>query len=212
MISTRIACMPTCPTYNLVPHACTWQVFPFLKSAGEADAKIAGGGVLSDHHYYLNWQGWMLPPGEKMPWKELIRRACILEAENNWHVVDEYAEVEQEIIIGEWSLATNMDAPLDLADSDTLANLGLLYKAQLEAFGKVGVIRGSFFWTLRMGSGWDPRPTATHPHGKQVGGTSGSKSADGYPFQVWSLLEMARLGVATPLDKSYEGTCAAIAA
>ena len=29
-----------------------------------------------------------------------------------------------------------------------------------------------------------------------------------YPFRVWSLLEMAALGVATPLDKDYAGACA----
>ena len=84
------------------------------------------------------------------------------------------------------------------------------YRAQLEAFSKVSVIRGAFFWMLRMGSGWDPRPTDDHPKGRQLHGTSASHSADGYPFQVWSLLEMARLGVATALDDTYDGTCAAL--
>jgi len=27
---------------------------------------------------------------------------------------------------------------------------------------------GFFFWSLRMGSGWDPRPSSTHPAGRQV--------------------------------------------
>ena len=58
-----------------------------------------------------------------------------------------------------------------------------------------------------MGSGWDPRPTKAHPHGTQLAGTSSSTSAAEYPFKVWSLLEMARLGIATPLDKPYADAC-----
>ena len=33
------------------------QIWPFLKSTDEADRAAKGGGILSDHHYYLNWQG-----------------------------------------------------------------------------------------------------------------------------------------------------------
>ena len=62
---------------------------------------------------------------------------------------------------------------------------------------------GAFFWTLRMGSGWDPRPTKAHPHGRQVDGSSAWRSLRGYPFPVWSLLEMSVAGVATPLNLSY---------
>ena len=62
---------------------------------------------------------------------------------------------------------------------------------------------GAFFWTLRMGSGWDPRPTKAHPHGRQVDGSSAWRSLPGYPFPVWSLLEMGVAGVATPLNLSY---------
>ena len=91
--------------------------------------------------------------------------------------------------------------------AETLAQLRRLYQAQLSAFGKVARIRGAFFWTLRMGSGWDPRPTGEHPHGRQLPGSSAWRSLAGYPYPVWSLLEMARLGVAVPLDVSYAGTC-----
>lgn len=61
-----------------------------------------------------------------------------------------------------------------------------------------GVV-GSFFWTLRMGSGWDPRPTATHPSGRQLPGSAANRSLPGYKFRVWSFLELAALGIATPL-------------
>ena len=69
-------------------------------------------------------------------------------------------------------------------------------------------VRGAFFWTLRMGSGWDPRPAAGYPHGRQLEGTSAWKSLANYPFKVWSLLELTAAGVATPLNLPYEGTCA----
>ena len=58
-----------------------------------------------------------------------------------------------------------------------------------------------------MGSGWDPRPTDAHPHGRQVDGSSASRSLPDYPFRIWSLLEMKRLGIATPLNRSYAGAC-----
>ena len=56
-------------------------------------------------------------------------------------------------------------------------------------------VGGAFYWTLRMGSGWDPRPTKAHPHGRQVDGSSAWRSLAGYPFPVWSLLELAAAGV-----------------
>ena len=46
-----------------------------------------------------------------------------------------------------------------------------------------------------MGSGWDPRPTALAAGGGQRAGTSAWLSKAGYPFKVWSLLEMAGAGV-----------------
>ena len=63
------------------------------------------------------------------------------------------------------------------------------------------------FWTLRMGSGWDPRPSEAHPHGHQLASSSAWRSLPGYPFPVWSLLEMARAGIAVPLNESYTGAC-----
>ena len=45
---------------------------------------------------------------------------------------------------------------------------------------------------------------------QQLDGTSAWQSAEGYPFQVWSLLELVRAGIATPLDRDYTGTCAKV--
>ena len=111
-----------------------------------------------------------------------------------------------------WTLLQVYQGGLGLPDRDYYfdedkAEKRALYQAQLSAFGKVARIRGAFFWTLRMGSGWDPRPSEEYPKGRQINGTSASKSVPGYPFQVWSLLEMARLGVATALNESYPDVC-----
>ena len=105
-------------------------------------------------------------------------------------------------------MATNHDAPRDLDDPQTVHELRQLYREQLSLFSrKAPTVVGHFFWTLRMGSGWDPRPTASHPHGRQRDGSSASRSLPGYPFPVWSLMEMARLGIATPLNRSHDGEC-----
>ena len=41
----------------------------------------------------------------------------------------------------------------------------------------------------------------------KLAGTSASRSLPDYPFRVWSLMEMAALGIATRLDVSYAGAC-----
>jgi len=185
----------------------------YVREADAADKLVGGGGFLGDHHYYLNWQaccgvGPGVPAINQMPWDEIHRRACLLEAEGNAHDIDVYAKAGLQVIVGEWSLATNMDQHVDVSDPTTRAQLTQLYREQLETFGNRPEVRGAFFWTLRMGSGWDPRPTAANPNGVQLKGTSAWKSLPFYPFQVWSLLEMATEGIATSLSASYAGTCA----
>mmetsp|Transcript_22038 Transcript_22038/g.47472 ORF Transcript_22038/g.47472 Transcript_22038/m.47472 type:complete len:566 (-) Transcript_22038:346-2043(-) len=184
----------------------------FMTSAGEVDEAAGGGGLLGDHHYYLNWQALGVGPGvpaaNAMPWDEIHRRACQLEAEGAAHDVDVYARAKLHVIVGEWSLATNLDAPMDLANEETRQQLIQLYREQIETFRGQPEVRGAFFWTLRMGSGWDPRPFSEHPNGQQVSGTSAWKSLAAYPFKVWSLLELKANGIASRLDLPYVGTCA----
>lgn len=69
-----------------------------------------------------------------------------------------------------------------------------------------GVV-GAFYWTLRMGSGWDPRPTEQYPKGRQIEGTSAWQSLPDYPFRVWSYLEMIVEGIAIPLNSTVTGLC-----
>ena len=87
-------------------------------------------------------------------------------------------------------------------DPNTLAELKQLFDEQLEIFSSASGVIGAYFWTLRMGSGWDPRPTDGAPSGRQLEGSDIFHSLPGYQFPVWSLLEMAAMGVATPLNRS----------
>ena len=92
-------------------------------------------------------------------------------------------------------MATNLDAPLDWTHADTRRQLRRLFRAQLSVYSTSPGVIGAFYWTLRMGSGWDPRPTAAAPNGRQREGSSAWRSRAGYPYRVWSLLEMASEGV-----------------
>mmetsp|Transcript_6402 Transcript_6402/g.14787 ORF Transcript_6402/g.14787 Transcript_6402/m.14787 type:complete len:495 (-) Transcript_6402:220-1704(-) len=154
--------------------------------------------LIIDFHWYLNWAAF----DHLMGWAEIHSRAC--GAATAWTT---YAPVGQKLIIGEWSLAVNQDAPLDLRDALMRRHLQQLYREQLHAFTTSPLLVGAFFWTLRMGSGWDPRPTAASPRGAQVEGSSPSRALPGYPYSVWSLLEMAEIGVAGPLTQSVEDVC-----
>lgn len=191
----------------------TPTVTTFLRETDAAERAAGNAGIIGDHHYYLNWQaccglGPGVPALNQMPWDEIHRRACILEAEGNAHDIDVYGKNELQVIVGEWSLATNLDAAQDISKPEIRQQLTQLFREQLETFRGRSEIRGAFFWTLRMGSGWDPRPTDAHPHGRQVEGSSAWHSLEGYPFKIWSLLEMEEAGIATPLNLPYDGACA----
>ena len=42
--------------------------------------------------------------------------------------------------------------------------------AAIAGFTTSPSVGGAFYWTLRMGSGWDPRPTDAAPDGRQRDG------------------------------------------
>ena len=95
----------------------------------------------------------------------------------------------------------NNDQQHDLDDKATRAELRALFLEQLEVYSTSSSVVGAFYWTLRMGSGWDPRPTDEYPDGHQLEGTSDSSSLPGFPFKVWSLLEMAEHGIVTSVKR-----------
>lgn len=154
--------------------------------------------LLIDHHWYLNWATY---EGNTLAWGDMHARACH-EARNSWSA---YAQAGVSLVLGEWSLATNHDAPIDLSNQTIRAELARLFDEQLEVYSTDKAVVGHFYWTLRMGSGWDPRPTEASPNGRQIEGTSASKSVPGFPFKVWSLLEMAENGIITSVQHADGG-------
>ena len=189
--------LPTTPLILSFLGGQAWGVPAFVK--GLVDA--GGGRILIDWHWYLNWAAW---DHRVMPWDEVHERACTTAAAD-W----EGSVPGMEIFLGEWSLALNHDAYQDLDDPIVRRELRQLYEEQKYIFTTSENVVGSFYWALRMGSGWDPRPTEDFPRGRQVDGTSSARSLRSFPFRVWSLLEMAKDGIATPLNAPPpEGTCA----
>ncbi len=117
--------------------------------------------------------------------------------------------------IGEWSCSSNDGAAAftDLTNQTTVAHLTTLYANQMSLFSARGGTApgavGQFSWTARMGSGWDPRPTADAPHGAQAPGTAWNQSRAGFWPSVWSLGDLMRVGVAAPLrELRVTGVCA----
>ena len=99
--------LPTTPLIMSFIPPNDYDVPGFVKQL-EARADSDGAGpLIIDHHWYLNWAS---APGTTLPWDDLHRRACH-EASNSWST---YTAASVPIILGEWSLATNYDAPLAL--------------------------------------------------------------------------------------------------
>ena len=66
----------------------------------------------------------------------------------------------------------------------------------------------AYFFSLRMGSGWDPRPSIGSPNGTQAPGTSISKSFNDSLVQHWSLLALNEAGVTrSPAQLNISGRC-----
>jgi hypothetical protein len=97
----------------------------------------------------------------------------------------------------------------DLSNPAVVAHLKTLYANQLSLFATPAAgASGQHHWALRMGSGWDPRPTEAAPNGAQAAGTAWNHSAPGFWPAVWSLGDLIRVGVARPLaELDVQGVC-----
>ena len=126
----------------------------------------------------------------------------------------QYTAAGLHTVIGEWSCSTNLGAAqyTDLTKPDIVSHLKTLYANQMSLFGARGGTApgavGQHHWALRMGSGWDPRPTADHPNGAQQPGSAWDASLPSFGPAVWSLGELIRHGIAQPLSSlNISGVC-----
>ena len=152
--------------------------------------------LLVDYHHYFNWDG-------ALPRSHFVNSVC---DQPRWW--GQYTNAGLRVVIGEWSLATDLDRRHDLDDADTLRFLKLFAANQQSAWLSDGNVVGNVYWTLRTASGWDPRPTPEHPNGRQLPGTSETRSLPEFGHAVWSFLEMVERGVLAPLPKLHvRGLC-----
>ncbi len=161
--------------------------------------------LLVDYHQYYNWDG-------SESWEKLASKVCgTTGATSPWA---QYTAAGLPTVIGEWSCSTNLGASAftNLSDAGVVAHLRVLYANQMSLFSARGGSSpgavGQHHWALRMGSGWDPRPTADSPGGAQVAGSAWDTSLPGFGPAVWSLGELLRVGVAQPLAQlAVTGVC-----
>ena len=126
----------------------------------------------------------------------------------------QYTAAGLPVVVGEWSDCTNLGARAftDLSNATIRGHLATLFANQMSSYAAQGGVFpgaiGQHHWALRMGSGWDPRPTASAPMGAQVPGTAWDRSAAGFSAAVWNLGELVRVGVARPLaELKVTGVC-----
>ena len=161
--------------------------------------------LLIDYHQYLNWDG-------SLSWQQLANIVCdMTSSSSTW---SQYTNAGLPVVIGEWSCSTNLGdkAFTDLSDPSVVSHLRTLYANQMSLFAAHGGDSpnsvGQHHWSLRLGSGWDPRPTSNSPNGGQVSGSAWDTSLSGFGDAVWNLGELIRVGVAQPLSSlNVSGVC-----
>lgn len=161
--------------------------------------------LLVDFHSYFNWDG-------DESWQQIASKICgATNATSPWA---QYTAAGLPTVIGEWSCSTNLGAKAftDLTDPAVVAHLRVLYANQMSLYSSRGGSSpgavGQHHWALRMGSGWDPRPTADAPGGAQAPGSAWDTSLSGFGPAVWNLGELIRVGVAQPLARlNVTGVC-----
>eukprot|EP01062_Namystynia_karyoxenos_P004652 TRINITY_DN11656_c0_g1_i1.p1 TRINITY_DN11656_c0_g1~~TRINITY_DN11656_c0_g1_i1.p1 ORF type:complete len:642 (+),score=158.46 TRINITY_DN11656_c0_g1_i1:75-1928(+) len=165
------------------------------------DGAYDGTSILVDYHNYYNWEG-------PMGWEGLRERICrTTQTSCEW---GQFIASGLQTAIGEWSVGTNMaDSKYwNLNDTNCRRELATLYANQISMYKSIPGTVGMFYYSLRMGSGWDPRPSSEFPNGRQVNGTAWDTSIPSYASRHWNLGELKRLGIVRPFA-SYEiaGLC-----
>eukprot|EP00730_Choanoeca_flexa_P015912 TRINITY_DN7417_c0_g1_i3.p1 TRINITY_DN7417_c0_g1~~TRINITY_DN7417_c0_g1_i3.p1 ORF type:complete len:423 (+),score=87.59 TRINITY_DN7417_c0_g1_i3:214-1482(+) len=157
--------------------------------------------AMIDFHHYYNWAG-------PRDFQQLIDGVCKSTNSYGWQ---QYTQANLPTFIGEWALASNLNDPLmnDINNQTVKAFLKVFFANQMSLLkaSPDGLI-GHAYWSARMGSGWDPRPTDDHPKGHQVEGTNYKTSAKSFAYADWNLAELIRTGIAVPLTElEITGVC-----
>lgn len=190
-MSSLCVCVCVCDALAPLPFVCPVFVTQFSASPSSPQ--------------YYNWDG-------DENWSQLAAKICGTTRDSSqW---SQYTSAGLDVVIGEWSCSTNLGAKAytDLTDPAVVAHLKTLYANQMSLFSARGGTSpgavGQHHWALRMGSGWDPRPTAAAPAGAQIAGSAWNRALPSFGAAVWGLGELIRVGVAAPLAQlNVTGVC-----
>ena len=159
------------------------------------EVKAAGGGaIVIDHHWYLNWAASLAPSS--------AGGRCTAARATRRRRRGRRTRAGVPLVLGEWSLATNHDEPLDLRDAATRAELRRLYRERARRLVLVVAERRRrlLLDRLRMGSGWDPRHATDAAPDGGTGWHQPAAQPPGYPYTVWRRREMAREDIIEAMD------------
>lgn len=181
----------------------------WLKSRIDANA-FDGSSLVVDYHAYLNWDG-------PLSFSQAAAKVCATTGasllpqltEPGWA---QYTEAGLSVIIGEWADAIDINAPPtnDIDNQTIAADLATLFADQVSMFDSTPQTVGQYYWALRMGSGWDPRPniSGVDPQTHQRNGTAWDTSLKSFGDRVWNLGELARVGIVKSVGAlSVMGVC-----
>ena len=145
--------------------------------------------TVADYHHYYNWMGWYEPPALQV----LVCNASIRE---DWL---DYPEAGIDTVVGEWSVAVNYNMNLNnMSSAYDVAFMTQFFANQVSYYLSVKGVSGLYYWNFKMGSGWDPQPTATQPGGGYVPGAASGRSLPTYGLTSWSFLDLVLAGIARP--------------
>ena len=170
----------------------------------QIDAHVFDGrSLVVDFHNYYNWDSAV------HTFDDARARVCGTASgtQADWK---QYAAAQLSTLIGEWSNAIDLNshATSDIDDPAQQREMRSLWADQVSLFESVpgGHTAGQYYWTIRQGSGWDPRPNATRA---QLVDTAWNKSLTSFGTRNWNLGELARVGVVKPIpDLAISGVCA----
>ena len=157
----------------------------WLKSRVDAN-QFDGSALLVDFHDYYNWDG-------PLSFAQVRQKICSTTATScGW---SQYLQAGLSVVVGEWADAIdNNKPPTDNIDDPAVRkNLASLFADQVSMFESTAGTTGHYYWAMRMGSGWDPRPEAAES-GHQIKGTAWNLSLKSYGDRTWNLGELARVG------------------